>query len=114
MADTTPYPTPATSNNWSPIERFKPEFFEDQIDFLVWLIDEEGNGFMNIAQYSPVDMVDMDAYTDGEYSGEYHITGEWRHTDGLEKLEPVAFRPMLEGPDLDALKRIVEIHGMAD
>lgn len=104
------YPVPVTSNNWSPIERFKPEFYPDHKDFLVWLVDEEGNGFLNIAQYGPVD---MEAYIAGEYSGEYHITGEWRHIETLAQLEPVAHRPMLEGPDLDYLKHIIEVHGKA-
>lgn len=108
MLDNDGTPIPVTSNNWSPIERFKPEFFADHKDFLVWLIDEEGNGFLNVAQYAPKDMT---AFAAGLPAAEYHITGEWRHVEGLAELDPIAFRPMLEGPDSLRLKQIVDVYG---
>jgi hypothetical protein len=110
MLDNEGIPIPVTSNDWSPIENFKPEFFADHADFLVWLVDGEGNGFMNIAQYAPKDMT---AFAAGLPTADYHITGEWRHIESLSGLEPVAYRPMLEGPDLGRLKQIVEVYSLA-
>lgn len=114
MLDKDGIPIPSSSNNWLPIQGFKPQLFADHSDFLVWLIDEEGNGFMNVAQYAPKDMAtfirsDIAPFEDAEY----HITGEWRHIDHLAKIEPVAWRPMLEGPNIDRLKQIVEVYHKA-
>ena len=100
-------PQPVTSNGWSPVEHFDAELFPDHQDFLVWLVTPNGDGFCCVAQYAPVE---MDKHIEGYENLPHHITGEWRHTDEWKDLEPVAYRAMPDGPDLDGLKRIVEVH----
>jgi hypothetical protein len=82
---------------WFPIEMFRPETFPGNEPFLVWLVDAEGNGWWEAAQYGP-----DDAYADPgdplETVGPAHITGEWRYEDETKHLEPVAYQAGPRGP----------------
>jgi hypothetical protein len=109
MLDQDSIPIPVTSNNWHPIEFFNQPHYKDHGDFLVWVIDPtNGEGMCFVAQYAPVD---IEAVIGGDVAPfedtPYHITGEWRHIEEFASLEPVAFRDLPEGPDLDRLKQIV-------
>jgi hypothetical protein len=97
------FPVPVTSNNWSPIEYFKPNLPYAKDHFLVWLVDDEGQGWFEESWFA-----------DGKFDG------TWRHVQddegnpaaAINALEPIAFK-LIEGPNLDDLKRIVEHHGKA-
>jgi hypothetical protein len=97
-------PQPGTSNGWSPVEAFDGSHVEGN-DFLVWLIDEFGNGFCMLSQWHP----EYDVETQIPV-GEPRFNGEWRAMSHLEDLEPVAYRLLPEGPDLGVLTQIVETH----
>jgi len=72
------------TTNWRPISEFKPES-HDEADFLIWLpIPNTGpngeSGAPFIAQWHEDNMF-----------GDPGFTGEWRHIEEFEELEPVAF-----------------------
>jgi hypothetical protein len=101
-----PIPTPITTNGWKPASLFDPALYAGGEEFLVWLIHPDLDGFAQVAQWWP----DLDI--DGNSIGASRFQGEWRHTGGLEHLEPVAFRPMPEGPDLERLVQIAAVHAL--
>lgn len=104
MLDKDGIPIPVTSNDWSPVEFFNPDLFQDAEEFLVWIIDEEGADSCFVAQW------DETYNASGLVVRPIGFTGEWRHIERLADCEPVAFRPMPEGPDYNRLREIVEAY----
>lgn len=87
--------------DWQPIENFKPEMFPDCEFFMVWMSHPEHGEWPEQAQWDRAHVETEEGYVP---SGDFQITGPWRHTDEFEDLEPVAFARIV-GPDLAALKK---------
>ena len=91
------------NNGWLPIEMFRQDTFPDEEPFLIWLIDNLGHEFWEVARYGT---------DNGEQDGPRRITGEWRRYPVTGALEPVAYQAGPRGPnDLEA--RVSEASGLA-
>lgn len=96
-----------TSNGWIPAAHFNPEMFPDGAEFFVWLPHPDSpDGMIQIAQWD-CEYAPSEDQSDIVPAGEKRFTGEWRHCQGLEAIEPEAFRPLMLPPDRGVLKSIV-------